>query len=111
MALVAVGGLTAARKIYGIAEAAGLACLVGTTQELSIGTAAQLHLACAMPNRSYPGDCTGPVLYHDDVVTARVRYEHSQAILPTGPGWGLELDESKLATLAAPLTMRSTDAR
>ena len=59
-----------------------------------------------MPNLSHPGDCTGPVLYREDVVKERVRYEQGHAIVPEGPGWGVELDEGKLAELAAPLTMR-----
>jgi muconate cycloisomerase len=105
ISLAAMGGISEARRAYAIAEAAGIGTLIGTTQELSIGTAAQLHLACAMPNYTYPGDCTGPVLYRDDVARERVRYEDSHAILPDGIGWGVELDEAQLDALRAPLTM------
>ena len=72
---------------------------------VGIGTAAQLHLATAMPNLTHPGDCTGPVLYQDDVAADRVRYEHSHALVPEGIGWGIALDEGMLDTLHAPLTM------
>jgi len=108
VSLVSCGGISEARRVYAVAEAAGLGTLVGTTQELSIGIAAQLHLAAAMPNYTHPGDCTGAVLYLDDVVRERVRYERSHAIVPDGVGWGVELDEVKLEELKAPLTMLRT---
>jgi L-alanine-DL-glutamate epimerase-like enolase superfamily enzyme len=105
VSLVACGGISEARKVYAVAEAAGLGTLIGTTQELSIGTAAQLHLACAMTNYTHPGDCTGPVLYRDDVALDRVRYERSHAVVPDGVGWGVALDDARLEELKAPLTM------
>lgn len=58
-----------------------------------------------MPNLTHPGDCTGPVLYRDDVAADRVVYDHSHAVIPDGIGWGIALDEAQLATLHAPLTM------
>ena len=97
ISLVAMGGLVAARKLYALAEATGTKTLIGTTQELSIGTAAQLHLGTAMPNLDFPGDPTGPLLYQRDVVRQRVQYENGSALVPEGPGWGLELDPEALA--------------
>lgn len=108
VSLVSCGGISEAHRVYAVAEAAGLGTLIGTTQELSIGTAAQLHLAAAMPNYTHPGDCTGPVLYRDDVVQERVRYEHSSAIVPDGVGWGVTLDDRKLTELNEPLTVART---
>lgn len=105
VSLVSCGGISEARRVYSVAEAAGLGTLIGTTQELSIGTAAQLHLAAAMPNYTHPGDCTGPVLYRDDVVRERVQYANSHAIVPDGIGWGITLDDGRLEELKAPLTM------
>jgi len=75
--------------------------LIGTTQELSLGTAAQLHLGAAMPNLDFPGDPTGPLLYQEDVVRRRVQYEGGHALVPGGPGLGLELDEEALTRLWA----------
>ena len=54
------GGITESRQVYALAAAAGIGTLVGTTQELSIGTAAQLHLATAMPNLTHPGMANPP---------------------------------------------------
>jgi L-alanine-DL-glutamate epimerase-like enolase superfamily enzyme len=97
--LVALGGIEPARKVYGIAEAAHLSCLIGTTQELSIGIAAQAHLGAAMPNLNMPSDLTGGLLYLDDVVKERVRYENGYLWVPEGPGLGVEIDEERLVHL------------
>ncbi len=96
VALCALGGIYQARKVYALAEATGLACLIGTTQELSIGTAGQAHLGAAMPNLHFPADPTGPLLYLDDVVRNRVRYEQGYLIVPSGSGLGMELDHDQL---------------
>ena len=97
ISLVAMGGITSARKLYALAEATGTKTLIGTTQELSIGTAAQLHLGAAMSNVDFSGYPTGPLLYQEDIVRRRVQYEGGYALLPEGLGWGLELDPRLLA--------------
>ncbi|MDB5622026.1 MAG: L-Ala-D/L-Glu epimerase, partial [Devosia sp.] len=43
--LIKVGGLHQARKIVGLAEAAGISCVVVSPYETSLGVAANLHLA------------------------------------------------------------------
>ncbi len=99
ISLSSLGGIYQARKVVGIAEAAGVACLIGTTQELSIGTAGQAHLGAAMLNLHYPCDPTGPLLYRDDVVRERVHYEQGHLIVPGGPGLGMTLDHGLLREL------------
>jgi muconate cycloisomerase len=98
------GGLNHARKLFALAEALDAQTLIGTTQELSIGTAAQAHLGAAMPNLEWPCDPTGPHLYQKDVVRRRVRYEAGYLIVPEGPGLGVEIDEEQLRALRRPLT-------
>jgi muconate cycloisomerase len=100
---VVSGGLQLAQKLFGLAEAAGLKSLMGTTQELSIATAAMAHLGAALPELHYAGDPVGPLLYTEDVVAEPVRYEGSRLVVPDGPGLGVELDEGKLDALEAPL--------
>jgi muconate cycloisomerase len=96
-----LGGLRASLRLIALAEAARASVLIGTTQELSLGTAAVAHLAAAARVLDYPGDNTGPHLYTDDVVKAPVHYAHSHLIVPDGPGLGLEVDEAKLASMTA----------
>lgn len=89
-------GIRRSRHLFAVAEACGLSTLIGTTQELSIGTAAQAHLGASVPNLEFPGDAAGAQLYLDDVVTDRVRYESGYLLVPEGPGLGMDLDESLL---------------
>ncbi|MET7950140.1 enolase C-terminal domain-like protein [Micromonospora sp. NPDC005324] len=110
VSVIAIGGITPARRIFAIAEAAGKSCLVGTTQELSIGTAAAAHLAMAMPSVSLPSDPVGPLLYTRDVVREPVSYVGGTLRVPAGPGLGMVLDPARVAASAGPLTWAGTDA-
>jgi L-alanine-DL-glutamate epimerase-like enolase superfamily enzyme len=89
-----IGGITGARKAAAAAEVAGKGCLLGTTQELSIGTAAMAHLGSALVNLNYTSDPTGPELYIADIVKSPVRYEDGYLVVPERglPGFGMELD-------------------
>ncbi len=92
-------GIRRARDLFAAAEALGLRTLIGTTQELSIGTSAQAHLGASVANLDFPGDAAGAQLYIDDVVVTRVKYEQGYLVVPDGPGLGMELDEAKLEAL------------
>lgn len=100
------GGITWARRLLDLADMAGLECLIGTTQETSIATAAQAHIGASCPRLDYHSDPVGPLLYLDDVVHERVRYAEGKMRVPTGPGLGVELDEQELARLTQPLSAR-----
>jgi muconate cycloisomerase len=107
VSLSSMGGIYQASKVFAVAEAAGIGCLIGTTQELSIGTAAQAHLGAAMANLTHPCDPTGPLLYQQDVVRERVRYEGGHLVVPDGVGLGVEVDEEVLAELRHELSASS----
>ena len=49
------GGMWGAARLFALADAAGLQCLISTTQEMSIGTAAVAHLGATVPVLHYPG--------------------------------------------------------
>ncbi|TDD69830.1 hypothetical protein E1262_11155 [Jiangella aurantiaca] len=110
VSVIAIGGITPVRRIFAIAEAAGTPCLIGTTQELSIGTAAAAHVAMAMPAAVLPGDPVGPLLYTADVVRRPVTYVDGHLTLPEGPGLGMEVDPERLAAIEGPLTWAHTSA-
>ena len=93
-------GLRGALSLFELAHGAGLQALHGTTQELSIGTAAAAHVCAAAPSIDLPCDPAGPQLYVEDVVKQRVRYENAEMVVPGGPGLGVELDEEKLKELS-----------
>ncbi|MBO1514988.1 mandelate racemase/muconate lactonizing enzyme family protein [Metabacillus bambusae] len=92
---VFIGGLTAAKRAAAVAEVAAKGVILGTTQELSIGTAAMAHLGAALTNLTYTSDPTGPELYIGDVVKNRVQYKDGYLHLPDRgvTGLGIELDE------------------
>ena len=92
-------GPTYLRRIAAAAEAAGLRCLIGTDQESTIGTAAQVAVGLSLPNLSLPCDPMGPVLYMDSPAQARIRAEESYLYPFEGPGLGVDLDDEKLKRL------------
>ena len=89
-----IGGLTAAKKAASAAEVAGKSCLLGTTQELSIGTAAMAHLGSTLLNLDYTSDPTGPELYVGDIVKNKIQYQDGYLYVPDRgvKGLGVELD-------------------
>jgi len=97
------GGLWGANRLFALADAAGLQCLLSTTQEMSIGTAAVAHLGATIPELHYAGDVAGPLLYVEDITTERVRYEGVRLQVPNGPGLGVELDTARLEELRGSL--------
>lgn len=94
------GGIAATLEIAHIAQAAGIACCIGSNLELGIGTAAMLHVAAASPafaHAACPADLIGPLYHEADLITTPLSLGPPAASLPTGPGLGVELDESQLA--------------
>jgi muconate cycloisomerase len=90
------GGIGPAARIFAIAEAARLPCIIGSMPELGIGTAAQAHLAFAMSNIGYACDVNGFVYHSDDIIHETLRIEEGFLYPPSGPGLGVSLDEEKL---------------
>ncbi|HLA42971.1 MAG TPA: enolase C-terminal domain-like protein, partial [Aggregatilineales bacterium] len=99
-----VGGIRAALRIFALAEASHTSALIGTTQELNLGTAAVAHLGAVARVLDYPSDNTGPELYTADVVKEPLRYENGFLLVPDGIGLGVEVDENLLHERAVPLT-------
>ena len=93
------GGPTHIRRLFALAEATGIGCLIGTDQESTLGTAAQVHLGVSMPNLDFPCDPMGPVLYTASPAKERIRAEASYLYPPEAPGLGVELDEDKMKQL------------
>jgi len=96
-----LGGLQASLRLIALAEAAHASVLIGTTQELNLGTAAVGHLAAAARVLDFPSDSTGPHLYTKDVVKSPVQYVNSHLIVPEGPGLGIEVDEELLREMSS----------
>jgi L-alanine-DL-glutamate epimerase-like enolase superfamily enzyme len=89
-------GIRRCKALFDFAQGCGLRALHGTTQELSIGTAAAAHVLAAVERVDMPCDPAGPILYTEDCTRAPVRYEDACLLVPTGPGLGIEVDEAHL---------------
>lgn len=107
ISLAALGGFTAALDVFALARHAGVGTLIGGTQELSVGSAAALHLAAAVDNLDFPGDTVGPMVYREDVAADPVRYRDGHAIVPSGPGLGVTVDPAKVSALTSPPQART----
>jgi L-alanine-DL-glutamate epimerase-like enolase superfamily enzyme len=106
------GGLANATKVAAVAEAAGIPCNVNGSGEMGIGNAANVHLAAAMKNVTFP--CVIPVtsvegkertkvanrVFLDDLVREPFEYEDGHTIVPDNPGLGIEVDPQKLKKYA-----------
>jgi len=93
------GGIAAAIEIAHVAQAAGVPCHVGSNLELGIGSAAMLHLACAVPNvdsETYPADVLGPHYHETDLLSQPLELDPCGAKIPNGPGLGVSIDEDML---------------
>jgi len=84
-----------AKKIAAIAEAADIPCLVGTEFSLASGIAAKLHLAASTKNINHACEFTEFHLL-DNLAATPHEIEDGYLEVPTNPGLGLQLDESKL---------------
>jgi muconate cycloisomerase len=94
-----LGGLRPTIRAAAMAEAAGASVLLGTTQELGLGTAAVAHVGAVLPALPFPADNIGPRLYTADVATPAVEFVDGQLVVPTGPGLGPTVDPSLLESL------------
>ena len=93
------GGIAAARRIVALAEAAGVACTVGSNLEMGVGSAAMIHLAMATAGiraEDYPCDIIGPLYYEDDLLTEPLSLAGGTARAHARPGLGVELDDEKV---------------
>ncbi|MBI2302030.1 MAG: mandelate racemase/muconate lactonizing enzyme family protein [Armatimonadetes bacterium] len=97
-----VGGIYPLIKMLALCEAAQVGVLLGSTLELGVGTAAQLHVAASTATLALSSDLIGPAMYTDDVITEPFVYADSTLRIPQGPGLGVELDRDKLEQLAWP---------
>jgi len=94
------GGLTRALQIGALAQAAGKWCAVGSWAELGVATTANAHVAAVSTAFAFANDTHYPLQLHD-VLTTGVEIEGGHISVSREPGLAVELDEVRMATLAA----------
>jgi o-succinylbenzoate synthase len=85
------GGIHTAIKINGIAESAGISCMIGCMMETRVGLSAAAHLAYAKPNIQY-ADLDSCFALKEDPVIGGAQYKAGDIILPDNPGHGADID-------------------
>lgn len=93
-----VGGLWPAMKIVNICEAASIGISVDTMPYTKLGDTANCHLAAAIRD-PYPIDVEGHLWYADTPIRGGVEICGGQARISSAPGFGVEIDEGKLAAM------------
>ncbi|TMJ03987.1 MAG: hypothetical protein E6G97_07925 [Alphaproteobacteria bacterium] len=95
--LIKLGGLREAIAAGRLCKRLGLKINVAAKiAESSIGTAAAVHLACAVPNVDWGVSLTNFYLA-EDVVRRPLRIARGFLALPDGPGLGIDVDETAVA--------------
>jgi muconate cycloisomerase len=104
ISITVAGGIAGMLKLFHVAESANIECLIGTTQELSIATAAQAHVGAVAPRLDYASDPVGPALYQADVTVDPVQFVDGELVPPAGVGLGVEPEMKKILAISAPLS-------
>ena len=89
---VGSGGILKARNVLALAQSEGIPCLLGSTAEIGLGTAAQLHLAASSSQVTWPSDLVGPKLYKNDIITSAHKWDKNMLYVPDGNGLGVEVE-------------------
>ena len=85
-------GLFHWRIMAGTADQANIQIWHGSSLDLGIGTAAQLHLCASAPNCTLPSDQAGPWLRESHLLKHDFTIKDGHILLPTGPGLGVQVD-------------------
>ncbi|MDH3648965.1 MAG: mandelate racemase/muconate lactonizing enzyme family protein [Saprospiraceae bacterium] len=90
------GGLANFQRLDHVASAAGLPCWHGSEVDLGILEAMYLHSAAAAASCIWPSDIFGRMIRSHDLLKTPIEFQPPYAILPEGPGLGVEPDEDAI---------------
>ena len=88
--LMYAGGITEVRKIAAIADTFHVPISMHNTKG-PIGIIAAAHLLASIPNPA-PMELVMGIDWRDEILTAPLEIEAGCVVVPSGPGWGLELN-------------------
>lgn len=99
------GGIHYIRRLWNLAEAAGMRIYPGNHPSTSVATASVAHMCAASPNPVMEGVFAVGVsgALADDLAENPIRPVNGAIPVPDGPGLGVTLDEDKLAKYRAEL--------
>lgn len=97
-----MGGLHYARQMCDLARNAGLELIGSGLMDAPIGFAASVHLYAGY-GIALPVDLNGPQFIGETYLAAPFPMDRQRALVPTGPGLGITIDEEKVARFARDL--------
>ena len=95
----ALGGLRRAGSLAQAATEAGLGFFVTSLLDSALGVVAATHLAAALPSAGLAHGLGTSSLFAMDLAP-QPEIQAGRLSVPTGPGWGIEVDPDRLARLA-----------
>ena len=90
------GGIADFQRLDHVAVAAQLPCWHGSEIDLGVMEAMYIHCCAAAESCTWPSDIFGRSIRTHDLLTQPLRIEPPYAVLPEGPGLGVELDHAAL---------------
>jgi len=91
------GGIYRSQQIAALCEQNNIPCFLGGCIETTPGTSAQAHFYTSTPNIISAAEMEGPFCYVDDIVKDIMDIENGMIKIPEGPGFGITIDEKKVA--------------
>lgn len=79
-----------------IAHLEGKSCWRGSEVDLGISETMGLHIAAASVNCTIPSDIFGELVRENDLIVNPIQFEDGAALLPSGAGLGIALDQEAL---------------
>lgn len=103
------GGLTAALDVIDYAALRGLGTIIHN-QPLGLGTAVLAHLAAARFDRlGHDVELAGDVMFDETLVVDPPTRHGGRLVVPSGPGWGVEVDRDALDRFTTATTSITID--
>ncbi|MDZ4373056.1 MAG: enolase C-terminal domain-like protein [Phenylobacterium sp.] len=93
------GGYRRSQQIAAVCSSAGVDVLIGQGIGTSLQALAELHFACSHAAVKPAAEFIGSDKLTDDILKTPMVIEDGHAVLPTGAGCGIEVDERKLESL------------
>ena len=90
------GSMVNFAKTSAVAEAAGIPVWHGSGVGLGISEASYIHVCAATRNCTLTSDIVGEKLRVDDLIVEPLVFQRGHALVPEGPGLGVELDMAAL---------------
>ena len=90
-------GLADFQRLDHITDVAGLPCWHGGELDLGVLEAAYMHSCAAARSCTWPSEILGRSIRSHDLLAQPLELQPPYAVLPSGPGLGVELDHNALA--------------